>query len=331
MRQIDFQSEPINFVWEYVVRTGCSEKIFNCRKKEIEQAKKEDQVLDNKEQLAQLAAQKIQEWKMNGNNNIFHFTKFDSTYAYQHFHPSVQQICDQEEEFDCYPELYQVVMVASELLRSIYSEECLKTVLARLMKPSIKIFIETFGSVDLAIEKVPFLEGPHAVLPMVRVKASEFRRSISTALVGIASFFAYAIYDEMSFYLALVMLMGEHMLSGQPIPDTSFLQHENLEDNRLGINNSVWLFDSQTLDEGEVFMENVVEVMNCFSKVLIDKKKDLKREESERTKKPQKQEVETKRIAQHFYRTLTSDFVEIYVSHGLRPRITAECKEDHQA
>jgi hypothetical protein len=164
--------------------------------------------------------------------NIFHYTKFDPVLVYKFFSPSVQterqrlftlvervSKKDEEQHTNIFPEMFQIVMVNSEILRRLFKEECMKPVLLSRSSRFEETYASLFGSMDEAYEGIPYLEVPPEALPTGNaIVLKNMKRVISPNLMAVASFFSLAIYDEKSFNHALVLLISEAIKTGAPIP-----------------------------------------------------------------------------------------------------------------
>jgi hypothetical protein len=217
------------------------------------------------------------------------------------------------------PEGFQVVMVASDMLKHMFTEDCLKKELLKSMEQQEKSYITVYGSAQEAMKNAPYLEQVRGSLPISdKIPIADFRLVLNNKLAAIASFFALAIYDEQSFNLALVLLMEDAMKSGEPIPleDELFLD----DDFRMRPDDAMSLFPEEVGVESAHFIKNVVEVLNQFVAHVPTDTKNMKLYNDTGAQT---------RMAHHQFRTLASDFVEIYVSHGLHPRFGLDWEASH--
>jgi hypothetical protein len=274
-------------------------------------------------------------WKQATENNIFHYTTFNLVWAYECFHPSVQRKRDElrvstgknenDEITKSSPEMYHVVMVTSCILQRLFREDWLESQLREHAKKKKIEYEAAFGSLERAYDMVPYMEVPPVSLPVGdSIPWKSFRRSISTRITAVASFFALAIHDERTFNIALVLLMSEPMKTGAPMPHEEYLfpnefWHSDI-DHRLGDKNADFaLFRDGAMDWGTDFIKNGVDVLNRFAYYLS----------TTSYLNVYKNVYEKKRIQSILFRTLASDLVEIYVSHGLYPRMTQKAKSIH--
>jgi hypothetical protein len=180
--------------------------------------------------------------------------------------------------------------------------------------------------VDLekALPLIHYLEATVSQLPIgAKIPQTEFRRVVSTSLASIASFIAFAVYDEMSFHCLSVLLMKQ---SGESIPNqVESLQVHNLRHlAKETAADQQYLFSNEMLDYGLDFVTNVVSVMTHFADAL----KELQRDDPFRCD-TLKKVYQLGRMQGHLFRTLASDVVEIYVKHGCFPRRTKDCQKHH--
>jgi hypothetical protein len=70
-----------------------------------------------------------------------------------------------KEESNCHPEAYQLLMVTSNLLMSIFDEKCMKSLLRSKMKEKQKDYENAFGKLNDVMKKVPILENETSALP----------------------------------------------------------------------------------------------------------------------------------------------------------------------
>ena len=79
-------------------------------------------------------------------------------------------------ECTCHPEAYQLLMVTSNLLMSIFDEKCMKNLLRNKMKERQKDYENAFGgNLYDAMKKVPILENETCALPgLGRIPVEKF-------------------------------------------------------------------------------------------------------------------------------------------------------------
>jgi hypothetical protein len=345
------EKEPENQVLDYMIRTGwCSAVLKGPRLKASRTIGKYDR--HHREDVKAIAEGRVNELKNLQANSIFNFTKFDPGFVYRLYHPSVEKQYQTDraskekskekkvtESYKGSPEDFQVLMVASELMKQVFGEECMQPILQHRVNDEgkKKTYEEAFGSKEAALKNVPYLEANTGCLPILgKIPVAEFRRCISPNLAAIVSFFAIAIYDESSFNLALVLLMDESLQTGTPIPQAQKLFGDEFEYDELRLRNGVQmsLFEHDTVDEGANFVENVVEPLNKYwdyvwfnGKHLLKAKRRKKGDEMPLTEN--EKVVDKQRIQALLFRTTASDLVEIIVSHGLFLRMTSDCEEKH--
>jgi hypothetical protein len=184
--------------------------------------------LHDKKQMAIDAETKRREWvPRTFSLNIFRYSKFSNAYIYECIHPLVEEVYFKKkkpsiakENID--PEKYQMVNVASRLLKYIFKEPGLEAMLRKNMSLTTAVeeqYITLYGSLDQALENASDLQGRPVTLPLGQgIPTRYFSAYVSKNLVSVASFFAAAMYDEESFNLAQVLLLPKEMEEGEAFP-----------------------------------------------------------------------------------------------------------------
>ena len=330
------KDEPYTQVTDYMIRSafhsaidttkGSREKIFS------NMTKDDDTLLD---EIMNDGKRDIGKWRQTEPKSIFNFTKFDPFYVYKWFHPKIWDEFKTryktsnhgkdppELKYDkLVPECFQVVMVASDMLALMFKEDCLKNDLRKSIQKNAADYLRAYGTFEKALENAPYLEQVCGSLPVSdKVPITVFRLVVNNKLAAIASFFALAIYDQQSFHLARVLLIDGAMKSGETITLEVELFGRHLKDeDRIRPDKDRCLFPVDMGVDSTNFITNLVDVLNEFATCVPTDSPEMKKKETG---------AQT-RMAHHQFRTLASDLVEIYVSHGLCPRyILASCKQDH--
>jgi hypothetical protein len=151
----------------------------------------------------------------------------------------------------------------------------------------------------------------------------EFWRVISSNLACIASFIAFAIYDQEAFNYLSVLLMkqtpeefpNEHNL----FPSGGIISLALADE----VEREQYLFRNESLDDGANFVANVVKVLTHFGDFL----KTLDRDPFQHDGLSRVHNMEC--IQGLVFRTLALDLVEIYVLHGCYPNCTETNLEQH--
>ena len=176
----NFTAEPQDWIkksankgiHQFLIRTAFSSCVLKplLRKKAFTsaQAKHElekgfgKRLFDHKEAIA-----KTSTWETgNKGQNIFKFTSFQPEYLYQLYHDAVQKEYEEsfqkkcKEEWTGFPEVFQVVMVASNILKHVFQEECLQPSLNQRIHDKQTSYVEAFGSIEESLAKAHFLEAP---------------------------------------------------------------------------------------------------------------------------------------------------------------------------
>jgi hypothetical protein len=329
------EDEPYKQVTDYMIRSAFHSAIDTTkgsREKIFSNMTKDDPTL--LEEIRNDEKTDTAKWRQTEPKSIFNFTKFDPFYVYKWFH---QKILDEfktryktsnhgkdpELKYDkLVPECFQVVMVASDMLALMFKEDCLKNDLRKSIQKNEADYQRAYGTKEKALENAPYLEQVCGSLPVSdKVPITGFRLVVNNKLAAIASFFALAIYDQQSFHLARVLLMDGAMKSGETITLEVALFGRQLKDkDRIRPDKDRCLFPVDMGVDSANFITNLVDVLNEFATCVPTDSPEMKKKETG---------AQT-RMAHHQFRTLASDLVEIYVSHGLCPRyIPAIFKEDH--
>ena len=269
-------------------------------------------------------------------DNLFNMTKRKKFSLYRYFCQATETILDAEKKSKTgetkkrgvYPEQYQILLVASDMLKSIFGEGCLLTILESNIKDK-KEYVEDYGSNENAIKFAPYLEGRYGDLSLgYQILPSKFRKVVHNQLVGVAFFFAYAIYDDMTYNLALVMLRTPLIDPKLPEGLEEVLEEDKekivplaAEQERRG--KKSYLFDFHKLDCGTLFHTNMIQVANRLSTFLSHDKLPIT------SWGPTKIVTDKNRVKHLFFRTLCADLVEIYVTHGCYPVCSSSCETNH--
>jgi hypothetical protein len=320
---------PGNSVRDFLVRTALHSHIEggpNSRQGAAiaawnEQQKKCDALFDETECNDATDPQKI------GTNSVFNLTSFTMRNLYQYFCPNTESFYDKSRDKkkaksdSMYPEMFQIILIASGMLKHLYQEACLQDHLNDIIKKDPKKNYEaTFGSQKRALRQAHFLEASIGSLPLYgSFDPKNFRRVMNTRLAAISSFLAYAIYDQRTFNLVTAMLQTTLV---QPCTNSHFKQVVPKVQPLAQVNANVelksYLFSHETLEYGNDFVDNVVLVANQLANFLYENA-DFG------AKKPYLK----KRIGALFFRTLCSDLVDIYVGHSCYPNCSPTCAGKH--
>lgn len=315
----------------YMVRTAFSNSVLSSspRKKAFEKVKRQTMGTIVTEEEARQAQMRC---KADSSNNIFHHTSLNPLIVWQMYCTQTENALKggkageeaaAKEESNCHPEAYQLLMVTSNLLMSIFDEKCMKSLLRSKMKEKQKDYENAFGKLNDVMKKVPILENETSALPgLGRIPVEKFRRVISSNLASIAAFFASAIYDKQSINRALALLAEP---TGEAIPQMENLFPDRREISLLVPEDEVVvprLFDDQNLDDGPDFVKNVVDVLNKLAEVLGTNDSCFKKSANNKI-------YSKRRLEALLFRTLASDLVEIFVSHGRNPFYRSQSAEHH--
>jgi hypothetical protein len=258
--------------------------------------------------------------------NVFRWTSFSKNHLFQFFCKESERVygnigdpAKRTSEKLC-PEMFQILLVTSQLLKHMFAEDCLKPSLLSTVQVT-KGLEHMFGTNEDVLQKVHVLEATPRCLPLTgRFEPKNFRRVLNTKLAATAAFLAYAIYDEMSFKLALALLQTTLV---RPTVNEVFKAKVNnvtsLAEVPEGVELKSYLFVHERLETGHLFVENMVYVANRLAEFL----------ESCANFGPAKKATSKTRLTALLFRTLCSDLVEIYVGHGCFPSCSADCRERH--
>jgi hypothetical protein len=259
--------------------------------------------------------------------NVFNLTSFSKSHLYQFFCKDTEDVYEKigdtkkaTSENLC-PEMFQILMVTSQLLKHIFAEECLKEHLMPLVQQT-KGLQHMFGTNERALQQVHLLEANPQRLPLYgRFEHKNFRRVLNTKLAATAAFLANAIYDEMSFKLALALLQTTLLRpTVNAVFRTKVGKVASLAEVQKGVEVKSYLFIHDRLEFGFLlFVDNMVNVANRLAEFL----------ESSANFGAVKKPPSKKRIGALLFRTLCSDLVEIYVGHGCFPSCSTDCRERH--
>jgi hypothetical protein len=320
-------TEPVNLVVPYLIRTvfHSSLKVSN----RMAAYKLAAKASDKQRPFDQVEFQKnLPDWMRDHQNNIFNVSTFQKEYLYQYYCKATEDVIHDKQwkksnTLRGFPEQYQVVMVASQLLKSVFEEECFCAKLISDMKRKEDEYKEVFeGGLENALPLVHYLEGRVNQLPVgAKIPQTEFRRVINNNLASVASFLAFSAYDQLSFHCLLVLLMKQ---TSETIPGCTIMFPSGLSPLVEGKGpGEQYLFQNERLDDGADFVKNVVGVLIRFGDYL----KILKDDPFQQDKNGRVYHIG--RIRGLLFRTLASDVVEIYVSHGCYPNCTKDCQEKH--
>jgi hypothetical protein len=313
--------KPYSAVMEYVIRTGwCSTILKQSDRKDAANKAKETRNSKRNPLFTDYDVEcDYEKWiEDDAPLNLVEYTSFCREYVYQFFCPNTEKELKKKgkkktDEYTAFPETFQVVMMTSQLLKHIFREDCLHAKLMADLQRKEKDYKEVFGTLPIALTLAHKLEAHSGTLPLSdKIPLTDFRRVVNTNLASIAAFFAYAIYDEQSFSRATALLY-QHAGSGDPIPNA-----EHLFPGKNGLKPLVtvkegsrgYLFHDNTDDDGGDFIANVIEVINHFAEFLRQTDDPLSM---------MKKVYSKGRIQALLFRTLASDLVEIYASHGCYP------------
>ena len=313
--------KPISYVYDYIVRTLLAKHLEQnwltvARKEAMKQAVKHGREMyedgDFKEDVDD---------KKNDRDKVWAFTKLKKEHVYEFFCKATEAEAKKPEKKDIsgyYPDLFQPVMATERLLSEMYMEAGLQSILRAAYESKEKeaLYKSVFGNFEDALVSAPFLENTFTRLPVGihmgksgGIPVKQLRRVLSPNFASVAAFFAFACYDETSLNRAYALLQKK-MDCGDKIKDEKKLFSEDLvvlfPENREN-----YLFNVTTMDDGAKFVKNVVDPLNrlayCLSKHATYR--SAKKGEN----------ILMSRLQSHLFRTMCSDMVEIYVSHGCYP------------
>jgi hypothetical protein len=318
----------IQNVWPFIVQTQLSILIES---KEMEAAVK----IATKEKGRLYDKEKMEEdMKIENDDDtpkVFKYTAFQGSYIYPFFCERTRKCYkppnSQPESFA--PETFHQVMIASTILRKMYGDPDLAPVLQGCMgavKKEGKMYKDYWGDHQGQWHvKASRFETSRTGLPLGfhrggGIPISNFRRVLSTNLAAVASFFAFCSYDEKSRNNAMSLLH-------------STMEGDQIENEKLSKLvdiiplppvkewNPNYLFPAVAMDEGEPFVDCVVNVVNRLGECLHVFAQVGHGETSRPNQKS--------RLQCHLFRTLCSDLVEIYLSHGGYPQCTQSTFKKH--
>jgi hypothetical protein len=216
--------QPEKEIADYLIRTAYSTAVLmkSERRKMFDVLEKQGKVPIVKDEVTKVT----EEWKKESNNNIFHITTFQPTYLYGLYHPVTVEKLNEEkrDEWTGHAEVFQVVMVASKILEHLFHDD----IIGRgKMKAKMDSYLDAFCSEDEALKKAHLLEAHAGALPTSnKIQKDQFRRAINNNYASIASFFALAVYDEVSFRFAHCLTMDPR--TGIKIPQGQRLFGDDL-------------------------------------------------------------------------------------------------------
>ena len=316
-------------VQEYLVRTALQSYLDGPKsRKALADTAVKEKGLNNDTLFARAEFQEFHKM-LHGSSkdNVFKMTSFSWKHLFRFFCQSTEQLYRTQGDPSkatsekLSPEMFQILFVTSQLLKHIYAEECLKDTLVNIINQSMTTLEPTFGSKEAALKNVHLLEATPQCLPLYgKFDPKSFRRVLNTKLAATATFLAYAIYDSLTFKLALSLLQtplahpNVNAVFERKVGDIEPLaaEVENVEPKS-------YLFVHDVLELGGLFVENMVNLANRLAEYL-----QLKANFG-----VGKNPVSKRRIGALLFRTLCSDLVEIYVGHGCFPNCSKDCRKRH--
>jgi hypothetical protein len=321
--QDQFQEKPISYVYDYIVRSELANLLEQpwmtaaCEKAKKQAEKESRNIYEDAD-----FKEEVEEERKN-RHKVWAYTKLKKEYVYEFFSKATEAEASKEKgrrpkSRGFYPEQFQPVMATERMLSEMYKEAGLQSFLrAAYEKKDLRSLYESlFGSFEDTLASAPFLENTFSKLPTgvhtetggIPVKL--LRRVLSPSLASVAAYFAFACYDETSINKAYALLQKNMIFydkledeDAPPEKDLQMLFRDSLDN---------YLFHQTTMEDGSNFVNNVVKPTNrlafCVSKHA-------------RTRPPGKGTTAMlSRLQSHLFRTMCSDIVDIYVSHGCYPR-----------
>jgi hypothetical protein len=234
-----------------------------------------------------------------------------------------------------YPDMYHSVMVASKLLETMYKEREIVTLLQTINEKSQSDILTgyKFQTFDETLKHARAWESTPPTLPLGTlsgggIPVDQLRRVVSTKVAAIASFFAFACYDSPGIQKAYSLLQ-KNVLFGDQITNKQILDEGSivLQDANTFIQKD-YLLKQNRMDEGHNFVRNVINVVNHLGECMKAHAK-FRPEPRQNAKTKAARKYQYLRLESHLYRTLCSDMVEIYVTHGCYPGASPSLEDRH--
>jgi hypothetical protein len=320
------EAKPYSYVYDYIVRTELANHmdqkwLLEARAVAKTKAENNGTKLYEDEEFQEFLLIEMDPTDMDTPKTIWDYTKLMGEYVYEFYCKATMKEAKipkgVQTKKGYYPDLFQSVMATEGLLSEMFKEGVLHASLSAVYHTAekVNIYNSCFGNFEGALVRAPFMESRFSKLPTGSggatggIPTSSMRRVISPKLASIAAFFAFACYDETSINRAYALLQ-KNMEYGDKIEkeEDVFMDELQLLISRKYGN---YLFDQNKMDDGTNFVNNVVKVVNRIHHSLTTKAEF----------RPSKgQDIVLSRLLSHLFRTLCSDMVEIYVSHGCNPR-----------
>jgi hypothetical protein len=313
----------INTVYPFIVRTELANFMTQQWLKEARSATIKEADEEGRDVYLQTDFdQHINPDEEEASENIFTYTKLDNRFVYEYFSEDTirrANVPDSVRRNGVFPDMFHSVMVTSNFLSKMYSEPVLQAILRQAYSASSKTkasYNERFGNFENAVQNAPFLQNEPKRLPQGvhtgkggGIPVTLLSNVLSSKLASVAAFFSFACYDERSINGAYALLQKD-MNCGDIIKHQETLFPQGLVflcENK----NENYLFIETVMDDGKLFVTNVVNMVNRLADCM----------NSYASTSPAKSDVSVtlQRLQSHLFRTMCSDMVEIYVSHGCYP------------
>ncbi|MFM9984955.1 MAG: hypothetical protein ACKVOK_06945, partial [Flavobacteriales bacterium] len=214
------------------------------------------------------------EGKRGEENNVMKYTTLCTSYIAECYLPTVKEKFKKEETSrPIYPEQFQIAMVMSGLLATIFQDPYVAATLPRRYQNKKKEYDAAYGDYDNVFEKAHFCD-TFTALPRYQISVLNMRRVLDPDLVGIAAFMACAIYDTSTLNNFRVLLgregmEAEHMHHSFRSADQKIKWRVYKDDQEMQNEpNSSLLFETQ-FNSGKLFVKHMISPANRLLKGLV--------------------------------------------------------------
>jgi hypothetical protein len=320
--------KPYSYVYDYIVRTELAVHMDQSWLTEAhgvatKKAKKDGRELYEDVEFTKDVLTDLER------ETVFKYTKLRKEYVYEFF---CKRTLDEakfpkivQKSYGHFPEMFQPVMVTQKMMSEMYTDVGLHATLRFAFHSHRNTYESLFGTFENALVGAPFIENTFSKLPVGvhknvggGIPVRSMRRVISPKVASVAAFFAFACYDETSLNRAYALLQ-KNMDCGDKIKDEETLFKDNLV-LLFGKPRGNYLFHQTIMEDGVGFVTNVVNVLNRFGLCLFGSAEYSPNDGEHNL---------LGRLNSLLFRTMCSDIVEIYVSHGGYPRCRRSIFEYH--
>jgi len=246
---------------------------FVDRKRRSEKSDKDTIQAERLEFLPQLIMKF--EGKRGEENNIMKYTTLCTSYIAECYLPTLKEKFNLDEKSKpIYAEQFQIAMVMSGLLDTIFQDPYVAATLPRQYQNKNKEYDAAYGDEDKVLEKAHFCDH-FTALPRFQISVSNMRKVLDPDLVGIAAFMASAIYDTSTLNNFRVLLGREGMEAEDMHPSFRSTDQKNNwrvyrdDEERQNEPNSSLLFETQ-FNSGKLFVKHMISPANRLLKGLME-------------------------------------------------------------